>query len=104
AEQRIEQPVFGLAVHRADNLHITGPNTKFAGLKIPAVEGEGKICFTIPSLPLLESVYYVSAAIHNWDDTEMYDYHDRLYPFRVLRGEGERYGLIALQGEWTWSG
>jgi hypothetical protein len=32
----------------------------------------------------------------------MYDYHDRLYSFSVIRGSvAERYGLITLHGSWN---
>jgi hypothetical protein len=39
---------------------------------------------------------------HNWEDTQGFDYHDRLYSFRVLPSEGERYGIVTLDGEWSW--
>ena len=92
--------MFGLAVHYSDGTHIAGPNTQFAGSDIPFVEGEGVIRYTVPSLPLLEGIYYLSVAVHDWEDTRMFDYHDRLYPFRVLPSEGERYGMITLGGTW----
>jgi hypothetical protein len=104
AEKRVERPVFGLAIHRSDGTHITGPNTQFAGREIPWIEGEGTIQYVVPSLPLLEGAYYVSVAVHDWEDTRMYDYHDRLYPFRVLPSEGERYGIVTLKGGWSWNG
>ncbi len=101
AEERVERPVFGLAIHRSDGVHITGPNTRFAGLEIPYVEGEGTVRYTVAALPLLEGLYFISVSAHNWEDTEMYDYQDRLYPFRVLSSEGEQYGVITLEGEWS---
>lgn len=103
AEKRVERPVFGLAIHRSDGMHITGPNTQFAGREIPWVEGEGVVQYTVSSLPLLEGAYYISVAVHNWEDTGIYDYHDRLYPFRILPSEGERYGIVTLKGEWSWN-
>jgi hypothetical protein len=103
AERQVERPVFGLAIHRGDGTHITGPNTQFAGHETPGIESEGVVQYTVPALPLLEGTYYVSVAAHNWEDTEMYDYHDRLYPFRVLPSEGERYGIVTLKGEWSWN-
>jgi len=34
----------------------------------------------------------------------MYDYHDRLYTFKVRQVvKGERYGLVSLEGEWEWN-
>lgn len=104
AEKRVESPVFGLAVHRFDGVHVTGPNTQFAGYEIPQIEGEGVIQYTIHSLPLLEGAYSFSVAVHNLSSTQMFDYHARLYPFRVLPSEGEQYGIVTFRGEWAWSG
>lgn len=102
AEERVNKPVFGLAIHRRDGLHITGPNTRFADQQIPAVEGRGVVRYEIRSLPLLEGSYYLSVAAHDWTAAEMYDYHDRLYRFGVLCAEGERYGIVTLRGAWSW--
>jgi ABC-type polysaccharide/polyol phosphate transport system ATPase subunit len=101
ALKRVERPVFGFAIYRSDGIHLTGPNTQFSGYEIPWIEGEGKIEYRIERLPLLEGIYQVSIAARNWEDSEMYDYHDRLYTFRVIpNANGERYGLIAINGEW----
>ena len=59
--------------------------------------------YTIPYLPLLEGLYQFSVAVINQNDTETFDYHDRLYPFRIInRGSEikEQYGLVTLRGEW----
>ena len=102
---RIENPVFGLAIHRNDGLHVCGPNTRFAGLDIPFIEGEGDVLYRVAHLPLMEGSYLVSVAAHNQADTVMYDYHDRLYTFKVRQvGRGERYGLVRMGGEWEWNG
>jgi lipopolysaccharide transport system ATP-binding protein len=102
AEERVERPVFGLAIHSSNGTHITGPNTRFAGEEIPWIEGEGVIQYTVSSLPLLEGRYLVSVAAHNWADTEMYDYHDQAYPFRIIADDCERYGMMTLRGDWLW--
>jgi lipopolysaccharide transport system ATP-binding protein len=103
AHERISNPVFGVAVHRQDGIHLTGPNTGLAGLDIGEVYGRGKVIYRIPSLPLLEGLYYFTIAVHNHNDTEMFDYHDRAYPFRILnhgREVEERFGLVTMHGEW----
>lgn len=100
ARERVEKPVFGMAIFRSDGVHVTGPNTQFAGVDIPALEGNGVVRYTIPALPLLEGVYHISVSVHNWEDSEMFDLHDRLYSFRVLPGK-ERYGLVTTQGKWS---
>ncbi|MCK4472731.1 MAG: ABC transporter ATP-binding protein, partial [Anaerolineae bacterium] len=104
AHERIEGPIFGLAVHRNDGLHVCGPNTQFAGLDIPSIEGEGVILYRVDRLPLMEGTYLLSVSVHNQADTVMYDYHDRLYTFKVRQVvKGERYGLVSLAGEWEWN-
>ncbi|MCP4538743.1 MAG: ABC transporter ATP-binding protein [Chloroflexi bacterium] len=101
AHQRVEIPVFGVGIHRDDGLHVCGPNTHFAGLDIPFVEGEGTILYRVDRLPLMEGTYLVSVAVHNSTDTKMYDYHDRLHTFKVCQFEqGERIGAVNIGGKW----
>jgi len=103
AQERVEQPVFGLAIHRSDGTHITGPNTQVGGLQIPSVEGTGKVFYRVDMLPLLEGAYAVSVAVVNTAYSETYDYHDRLYPFRVRPAENaEQYGVVTLAGRWEY--
>lgn len=97
----VREPIFGIAIHHQNGTHICGPNTEFSGLRIPLLEGEGMVIYRIPALPLLEGAYAVSAAVVSHDDSEIYDYHDRAYPFRVSIGvPRERYGVVTLGGEW----
>jgi hypothetical protein len=103
ASRQIEDPVFGLAVHRSDGVHICGPNTHFAGLDIPFVEGEGVVFYRVDQIPLMEGGYVLSVSAHNRADTVMYDYHDRLYAFKVCQfGRSQEKGIVWLDGEWTW--
>lgn len=106
AHEPVESPIFGMAIHRNDGVHITGPNTRFAGEKLPRIRGRGTVIYTIPSLPLLEAKYHISVAVTDWDDTEMFDYHDQAYSFRVVNDgtQKERYGLVTLGGRWTFEG
>lgn len=102
AHEPIQSPVLGLAIHHQNGAHICGPNTFFGGLDLGVVEGRGAVEYVIPSLPLLEGGYVLSVSAHTRDDSEMFDYHDRLYTFRVARGDHrERFGLVTLGGTWT---
>jgi hypothetical protein len=99
----VDSPIFGIAIHRADGVHITGPNTAFDGLDTGSVSGQGRVRYTIPHLPLLEGEYMFSVAATNQEDTELFDYHDHLYPFRVDNHGAaiqERFGLLSIKGEW----
>jgi len=103
ARETVDSPVFGIAVHRQDGLHLTGPNTAFSGLNLGKVSGTGTIIYRVPYLPFLPGKYFFSVAAVKHDDSEIYDYHDRVYPIQIDnegRGINERYGLITLQGEW----
>ncbi len=102
AHAPIPAPVFGMAIHRQDGVHISGPNTDFAGLTLPTLTGAGQVSFTIPALPLLEGLYHVSVAVVSAQNA-IYDFHDQAYPFRVVnasRRVREQYGVITLQGRW----
>jgi len=97
----VEDPIFGISIHHQNGQLVSGPNTGFSQVRIPPIQGEGVVAYHIPSLPLLEGTYQVSVACHRRDDTEMYDYHDRAYSFRIYPGQSlERYGLITTNGQW----
>jgi hypothetical protein len=101
AENEVRDPNFGLAIYHQNGAHICGPNTRFGGLYIPMVRGEGQVVYRVPSLGLLEGTYLLSVAVVNDTDTETFDYHDRAYSFRVYPGKSrERYGLVTMNGSW----
>jgi len=101
AHQRLEEPVFGVAIYRDDGLHMGGSNTYLARFPIPSIEGDGEVTYTIAALPLLEGTYYLSVAIHDAAEGSVYDYHEFSYRFRVYLGEvQERYGTVYIPGHW----
>jgi lipopolysaccharide transport system ATP-binding protein len=103
AHQAIDSLEVGIAIHRQDGLHITGPNTAFFGLEIKVEPGSGGVIYTIPSVPLLEGLYNITVALVNRDGNIILDHRDRYYPFRIEnRGHKvtERYGLLTMNGEW----
>jgi ABC-type polysaccharide/polyol phosphate transport system ATPase subunit len=102
AHERIEHPLFGIALHRADGFHVCGPNTGTAGYKIEAIEGEGYVDFVVPSLPLLKGTYLFSAALYNHDGTHAFDHHHMTYTFRVIPGKQirEQQGSFYFPSHW----
>ncbi len=103
AYEEIEQPEFGLAIHREDGLHINGPNTQFAGLDIEKVYGEGMVKYTIPDLLLMPARYLVTVAVHNGRFPSSYDYHEQAYTFRVIPGgTREEWGVVDMTAVWNW--
>ena len=101
AHRRIEHPVFGVAVHDAQGACLSGCNTHLAGVPLSPIDGEGVIRYQIASLPLGAGDYLLSAAIHNPDETETYDFREAYYPFRVtLAGTTEHVGAIYIEAQW----
>lgn len=97
----IARPVFGLAVHRDDGLHVTGPNTQTSGFEIDRIEGEGQLDYRIDSLPLLPGRYLLSAAIYDHDLITPFDHRDRFATLVVIEGgTRERLGVVELPGRW----
>ena len=102
ARERVPRPVFGLAIHRDDGVHIAGPNTLDARLDIPAVEGKGALDYRIARMPLMEGAYELSVSCYDETCSHPYDHHHRRFPLRVRAGSvSERFGLMALDSQWT---
>jgi lipopolysaccharide transport system ATP-binding protein len=97
----IDNPAFGIAIHRDDGVHVTGPNTRHAGFDTGTIAGEGAVDYAITHLPLLPGRYYLSAAVYDRDLINAYDHRDRFTPLVVVEGgTAERFGLIELDARW----
>ncbi len=102
ARSRVSRPVFGLAIHRDDGVHVAGPNTFDARLDIEAVEGAGALDYRIARMPLIEGAYELSASCYDETVSHPYDHHHRRFPLHVRAGTvRERYGLMAFDAVWT---
>ena len=97
--QRIEKPVFGIAIYK-DNVHITGPNTKFSKMDIDFIDGEGEIDFVVDKLPLLDGSYQFSAAIYDDSCQHPYDHQHCTHGFEIKNLSAKNYGLFDMQGQW----
>jgi len=106
AHQRIEHPLFGVALHHSSGFHINGPNTGFADYPVEAIEGEGYVDYIVPSLPLLEGTYLLSAALYDRKSEHAFDHHHMAYTFRVTRSAAvkERYGYFYIPSRWHLAG
>jgi lipopolysaccharide transport system ATP-binding protein len=102
AHQRIDNPMFGVAIHREDGLHVNGPNTVTNDFRIPWIEGRGWVDYIVDQFPLQTGYYYFTAAIYDHTGTYPYDHHDKMYPFEVQRAGRvkEHYGSFYIPGRW----
>ncbi len=102
APARVWYPVFGIALYTGNGVHVFGPNTRFAEVEIPFVEGEGYVDYTIEALPLMPGVYDLTVAATNSDMTVMYDHQHNWYHFVVQPNPDlpDRFGLVHIPGTW----
>jgi lipopolysaccharide transport system ATP-binding protein len=106
AHQPTDGAVFGLAIHRADGIHISGCNTHVCGVDVPPIRGLGEMRYHLDHLPLLPGEYRLSVAIHKADNSEDYDYCNHWYPLEVIGADcnGHRValheGIVYMAATW----
>ncbi|TDK24280.1 ABC transporter ATP-binding protein [Luteimonas aestuarii] len=59
----IEGLLVGVAIKTLDDLHIFGPNTYLERIVIPQLQGEHRIEYRIPALPLLSGTYRIDVGL-----------------------------------------
>ena len=102
AAEPVEEPVFGIALHRADGTHINGPNTKLAEYPLPVVHGRGYVDYAIEALNLLPGAYEASVAVYDTHIVQAYDHQHRLHRFQVLGGSvAETRGVVYFPSRWA---
>jgi lipopolysaccharide transport system ATP-binding protein len=103
AHEPVEWVIFGFALHHGNGLWLTGPNTSFAGMDLPRLEGAGYIDYIIRDLPLLTGQYLLSVSVYDETLLHAYDHHDRMYQLVVQsRGLRERFGMLTVDASWEW--
>ena len=99
--QRVETPVFGVAVHRGDDLYVYGTNTHADGFAVGPLERDGRIRLTYPNLELMKGVYRLTVAIFRSPDRgeQPIDLHWQRHNFRVKSGQDDE-GVARLDHAW----
>jgi len=100
AKKRIEKPVFGVAIHTQDGIHISGPNTRTSKFDIDFIEGNNFINFIILKNNFFTGNYKFTVALYNWECVIPFDYQDKLYTFKVISKEVNQNGLIKIETLW----
>lgn len=102
AHERIDRPVFGLALESRDGTLLWGGNTRDTGHVIDAVEGPGEVEFRIPRLPLQPGDYIVAVSVVDWSTTHVYDFVRDVARVHVEVGDrSSSSGFLAVSGEWS---
>lgn len=106
AEQPVQRPTFGFALHTLDGVHVTGPRTADQGLFPDVIHGEGTVELVIDRLLLLPGTYDLSCALTDSAGLHPFDARNRALRFDVVPGtphEGMG-GITSLGGEWHLDG
>jgi ABC-2 type transport system ATP-binding protein len=103
ADGQVERPVFGLAIHTLEGIHITGPNTREGGVEIDQIEGKGHVDLHVERLMLLPGAYDVSATCTDRTISHVYDMRHKALRFDVRPGTPhETYGgFVSMDPRWT---
>jgi ABC-type polysaccharide/polyol phosphate transport system ATPase subunit len=95
ANEPTEDPVFGFSIDDYRGFTAYGTNTRLKGLNLGTVKDEGFVQFDLKSLPMLEGRYLVSVAIHSRDESIIYHWLDRFYPFD-MHSDSSDAGLLYI--------
>ena len=105
ADRPVEEPVFGIAVHTLDGIHVTGPNTRDVELSTGTLSGEGWLDLHVPRLMLTPGTYELTVAVFDRNVVHAYDHRDKLFRFDVTPGRPrDQYGVVSLGGSWELRG
>ena len=100
-DEPLDRPVFGLAIHTIDGVHVTGPNTRDAGIVPERLVGSGSVDFHVDRLLLVQGIYDLSVSLADHALLQVYDFRHRSFRFDVEFGDPhEQYGIISLDGRW----
>jgi ABC-type polysaccharide/polyol phosphate transport system ATPase subunit len=99
ARQRVQRPVFGVAIYGEDGTYVYGPNTRFDDWSVPCIEGRGTVEYRIDTLNLLAGGYRLTIGILEESAVTFYDVHDRRYRFDVVSDLLD-HGLVFLPHRW----
>ncbi len=97
-EKAIDKPVIGIGIYRIDDLCIFATNTMLDKIEIKDISGSGYIDMPISPLDLLANIYFLDVAIHT-EEGFPYDYHYRLYRFKVY-SDIQDLGICRLNHSW----
>ncbi|MDG6256468.1 MAG: ABC transporter ATP-binding protein [Methanomicrobiaceae archaeon] len=98
AHERVQNPVFGIAIYSEQGIQIYGTNTELKDIQIEHINGEGHIDLQIDRIPMLSGRFLLTVAVHTHIG-ERYDWQDKAYAFDVIH-TGRDDGLFDIPCSW----
>jgi len=100
SKREILNPVFGLAIHNLEGIHISGANTKSDKITLERLPRKGSISLKINDLYLNAGKYFVTVGIFDSSATKAFDFKEKSYAFIVHTPEDLNQGLVQLKRIW----
>jgi ABC-type polysaccharide/polyol phosphate transport system ATPase subunit len=99
--KRVEAPVFGIAVHRSDDLYVYGTNSAVDGFYVGPVEQDGRIRLTYRNLSLLKGIYRLTVGIFPSParGEQPIDLQWQRHQFKVVGGKDDE-GVARIEHVW----
>ncbi|WP_040213626.1 ABC transporter ATP-binding protein [Clostridium polynesiense] len=99
--KEVSDAVFGFAIYSEEDWHLVGHNCKNDGLIITDIKENNHIKLTIRNQRFLKGKYYFTAALHNSDETDQYDFRERHFYFQIIQDERTDTGKIRVDCDWN---
>jgi hypothetical protein len=85
ARRPVDQPVVVVGIHNARDEWVFTTDTERLGVQVGRVDDTIRVTFDLTAIPLLEGQYFVTVGVRDRPHTVTYDWHQRRYPFDVVR-------------------
>ena len=100
ANDRVEDPIVGVAIHRAtDGVICYDTSTESSGVRLGAVEGELAVSLEFERLDLLPGDYLLDVGVYRGDWQFAYDFHWQAYPLKVTGSQSDK-GVFRPPHHW----
>jgi ABC-type polysaccharide/polyol phosphate transport system ATPase subunit len=103
-EKAVRDPIFDLAFHTVDGVHVSSADNRQHGLVANLEPGRSVLDFAVDSLPLAPGHYEVGVTVHDHSKTHHLDLVDRIVRFDVVPGSPvDLGGIVSFGGSWRGS-
>jgi len=100
ANNRVDDPIVGVAIHRAsDGLICYDTSTESSGVRLGAVDGELSVELEFERLDLLPGDYLLDVGVYRRDWEFAYDFHWQAYPLKVVGSHSDK-GVFRPPHRW----
>lgn len=98
--EEVKDAVFGFAIYSEEDYHLVGHNCHQDGIIITDIKEKNSIKLKIKNQKFIKGKYYFTAAMHNSDETDQYDFREKHFFFQIIEGEKAEFGKVRVECQW----